>query len=178
MQAYLQIFHRYWDQVYGSGLRLTKSPEQAKDLAQDIFLKLWDNRAKLPEVNNLSAYLYTIAKNLIHDQVRTRIFRESNKEFLLRYFSYTESSPQELLEQKELGAALTAAINELPPQLRQVFNLRRLEGLNHKEIAQRLNITPLSSKTYMVRAIMALRKKILKNSGKLLFITGLFFHLL
>jgi len=177
IQAYQQLFDRYWNQVYSTGLRLTKSPEQAKDLAQDIFLKLWDNRGKLPEINDLSAYLYTISRNLIHDYIRTRIFRESNKGFLINYFSYNETSPQVRLEQKELGSALNEAINKLPPRLHQVFILSYLEGLRHAEIAKRLNITPLSSKTYMVRALMALRKEMANNPGKLLFISGFLFAL-
>jgi RNA polymerase sigma-70 factor (ECF subfamily) len=173
MQAYQQLFEMYWDQVYGTGLRLTKAPEQAKDLVQDIFLKVWDNREKLQGVRNFSAYLYMTTKNLIHDQVRSRVFRESNREFLTNYFAYTESSPQLLLEQKEMGEVLEAAINKLPPKLREVINLRRLEGLSHKEIAIRLNISYISSKTYMVRALMALRKEMSRHAGKLLFITSL-----
>jgi RNA polymerase sigma-70 factor (family 1) len=171
------LFEWHWDQIYGAVLRLTKTPEQAKDLAQDIFLKLWDNRAKLAGVKNFRSYLFTITRNMIYDQLRTQVFRESNREFLINYFAYSKSSPQELLEQKELGEVLNEAINKLPPQLRQVFNLHRIEGLSHVEIAQRLNISPISSKTYMVRALMALRKEIKKHSGKLLFLAGLLFNL-
>jgi RNA polymerase sigma-70 factor (family 1) len=178
MQAYQQLFEWYWDQIYGAVLRLTKAPEEAKDLAQDIFLKLWDNRAKLPRVKNFRSYLFTIARNLIYDQLRTKVFRESNREFLMNYFSYSRSSPQELLEQKELGEVLNEAIANLPPQLRKVFNLHRIEGLSHDEIAKKLNITSISSKTYMVRALMALRKEIKKHSGKLLFLTGVLLNLL
>jgi RNA polymerase sigma-70 factor (family 1) len=167
MPAYQQLFDLYWDQVYGIGLRLTKTPEQAKDLAQDVFLKLWDNRSKLTEVKDFRSYLFVLTRNLIYYQIRTRIFHESNREFLNNYFAYNESSPQELLEQKELGEALNAAIHKLPPRLRQVFNLRRSEGLSHVEIAKRLNISTISSKTYMVRALMALRKEIIRNPGKL-----------
>jgi RNA polymerase sigma-19 factor, ECF subfamily len=176
MQAYQQLFDWYWDQVYRTGLRLTKTPEQAKDLAQDIFLKLWDNRTKLTEVKDFGSYLFVITRNLIHDQMRTRIFHESNREFLANYFAYNESSPEEILEQKELGEALNAAIRKLPFRLRQVFNLRRSEGLSHIEIAKRLNITTISSKTYMVRALMALRKEIMRNRGKLIFVAGFLFN--
>ncbi len=172
MQAYQQLFEWYWDQVYGTVLRLTKTPEEAKDLAQDIFLKLWDKREKLPEVRNFRSYLFTISRNLVYDQLRTKVFRESNREFLMNYFSYSRSSPQELLEQKELGEVLNEAIGNLSPQLRKVFNLHRIEGLSHEEIAEKLNITPISSKTYMVRALIALRKEIRKHTGKLLFLTG------
>jgi RNA polymerase sigma-70 factor (ECF subfamily) len=110
--------------------------------------------------------------------MRTRIFHESNREFLTNYFAYSESSPEEILEQKELGEALNAAIRKLPFRLRQVFNLRRSEGLSHIEIAKRLNITTISSKTYMVRALMALRKEIIRNHGKLFFVAGFLFNFL
>ncbi len=178
MQAYQQLFDFYWDLVYAIGLRLTKTPEQAKDLAQDMFLKIWDNRTKLTGVRDFRSYLFVITRNLIHDQLRTKIFHESNREFLTNYFAYNESSPQELLEQKELGEALSAAIRKLPPRLQQVFNLRRLEGLSHFEIAKRLNITTISSKTYMVRALMALRKEIMKDPGKLFLVATFLFNFL
>ena len=178
MRAYQQLFDLYWDQVYGTGLRLTKTPEQAKDLAQDIFLKLWDNRTKLTGVKDFRSYLFVITRNLINDQIRTKVFHEANREFLTNYFAYSESSPQELLEQKELEEALNAAIRKLPSRLREVFNLRRLEGLSHVEIAKRLNITTISSKTYMVRALMALRKEIMRDPRKLFFVAAFLFNLL
>ena len=173
MQAYQRLFELYWNLVYGIGLSLTKSPEQAKDLSQDIFLKIWDKKEKLPGVRDFGAYLYTITKHRVHDQIRSQIFHASNREFLESYISYSESSPQELLESKEIKEELEAAINRLPEQLKQVINLRRWEGLSHQEIAIKLNISPLSSKTYMVRALMALRKEMARHPGKLLFITSI-----
>ncbi len=172
-QAYHQLFDRYWDQVYGAGLHLTKSPEQSKDLAQDIFLKIWDLRSKLPSIRNFNGYLYTITKNLVHDQLRTHVFRESNKEFLTFYFADHTSSPHEQLEQKQLGDILHQAINNLPPKLHQVFTLSRFEGLSHEEIGKRLHISPLSSKTYMTRALIVLRRQIAENQWKLLSIIAI-----
>ncbi len=167
-QAYQYLFETYWNQVFGACLHLTKSPEQAKDLTQDIFLKIWDHRQKLPAVRNFDSYLYTIARNLVRDQLRTTIFRESNREFLQHYFSTKGISPQEILEEKQLSEKMKAAIGSLPPKLQQVFTLSQLEGLSHKEIAGRLKISPLSSKTYMVRALLILRKSLIKETGSLL----------
>jgi RNA polymerase sigma-70 factor (ECF subfamily) len=180
-QAYQYLFETYWDQVFGACLHLTKSPELAKDLTQDIFLKIWDHRQKLPAIRNFDSYLYTIARNLVRDQLRTAIFRESNREFLLHYFSAKGISPQEILEEKQLGEKVKAAISSLPLKLQQVFTLSQLEGLSHKEIAGRLEISPLSSKTYMVRALLILRKLLVKEADNLLILTLLhlghtFFH--
>src|SRR5882757_9255154 len=133
-EAYAAVFEKYWDSVYGFALRLTKSPEMARDLAQDIFLKLWDHRHKLPEVRSFPSFLYTVTRNLVHDHLRKKVFRESNKETLINYFSRAEELAPELLESKELDNLLYACINKLPPKLKQVLKLGRLEGLSHEEI--------------------------------------------
>lgn len=156
-QAFHQLFDRYWGQVYGICLHLTKSPESSKDLAQDIFLKLWERREGLSSVENFGGYLYTITRNLVHDHLRTKVFRESNRAFLVQYFAAEPATPERRLEQQELSGRLGAAVERLSPQLKQVFLLHRVEGLSHAEIGQRMGITAFSSKTYMARALVALR---------------------
>jgi RNA polymerase sigma-70 factor (family 1) len=156
--AFTRIFEQYWAQVYGVALRLTKSPEMARDLAQDIFLKLWDHRDKLTKVNNFYSFLYTITRNQVHDQLRKKVFRESNREFLVNYFSAGQTTIADSLESRELDHLLHEAIEKLPPQLKQVLKLGRLEGLSHEEISAKMGITPQSSRTYMARAVAALHK--------------------
>ncbi|HVI45126.1 MAG TPA: RNA polymerase sigma-70 factor [Chitinophaga sp.] len=168
--AFRQLFEIYWKQVFGACLQLTKSPELAKDLSQDIFLKIWNTRNRLTDVRSFKSYLFTIARNTVRDQLRTTVFRESNREFLEHYFSGKAISPQQVLEQKQLSDRLMRAINSLPPKLHQVFMLSHLEGLSHKEIAERLEISPLSSKTYMVRALLILRRELVSEPDRLLII--------
>lgn len=168
--AFQQLFDQYWALIYSLGLRITKSPESARDLAQEVFLKIWDHREKLPEIKNFRAYLNTIARNLALNHLESATIRESNKNFLLAYFASTPLSPHETLERKYLRDDVQHAVRSLPTQLRQVFVLHRMEGLSHEEIATRLDITPLSSKTYMVRALQLLRKKLAKDFPKLLII--------
>jgi RNA polymerase sigma-70 factor (family 1) len=164
-EAYQAIYDVYWGQVYGVAMRLTKSPEQSKDLSQDIFFKLWINREQLLTVIDLRRYLYTISRNLVYDFLRRKVFIESNRAFLEEYLRYEPSSPQEIAEQKSRGEALQAAIDSMPPKLREVFRLHRIEGLSHDMIARQLNISPLSSKTYMVRALAFLRDKFAGSAG-------------
>lgn len=164
--AYGLVFEKCWDQVYGVAFRLTKSPEMARDLAQDIFLKLWDHRQKLPEVKNFPSFLYTITRNLVHDQLRKKVFRESNRERLINYFSGADATAPEVLESRELDHILRESIDKLPPKLKQVLTLGRLEGLSHEEIAAKMGITPQSSKTYMVRALAALHKEMARHATK------------
>ena len=156
-QAFHRLFDHYWDQVYGICLHLTKSPESSRDLAQDIFLKLWEKREGLQSIRNFGGYLFTITRNLVYDHLRTQVFRESNKAFLTQYFSDDTSTPQRRLEEQELSGRLGSAVDSLSPQLKKVFLLHRVEGLSHEQIAQRLGISIFSSKTYMARALISLR---------------------
>lgn len=81
----------------------------------------------------------------------------------------------ELLESKEMDDLLYTAIDRLPPKLSQVLRLGRLEGLSHEEIAARMGSTPQSSKTYMVRALAALNKEMMRHVEKIALILLLSF---
>ncbi|MCM5527917.1 RNA polymerase sigma factor [Parasegetibacter sp. NRK P23] len=158
--AFEVFFLQAWDYVYGIAIRLTKSPEIADDLAQEIFIRLWNNRARLVDLDNFPAFLYTVSRNLVYDHLRNKVFREENMEELRRYFS-TDAEAPDFMERKEQREQLNDAIGRLSPQLKAVFTLSYLEGLNHTQIAERLGITPVSSRVFLARAVSRLRKMLL-----------------
>ncbi|WP_161964240.1 RNA polymerase sigma factor [Chitinophaga flava] len=158
-RSFRQLVQQYWPQVYGTALRLTRSPEQAKDLSQDIFLKLWNNRSKLSEVDNAGTFIYVCARNLIMDFLEKKVLRTDNLDTLA---GHLEEDPfrnaQATLEYKELEYTLTKAIEHLPAKVKEVFILHRFKGLSHPQIAQQLNISIVSSQTYIVRALRSIRE--------------------
>ena len=156
--AFRQVFEQYWDQVYAVGLKISKSPELAKDLAQETFMKLWHQRAQLNAVTNFRAYLNVLSRNLAIDHLRKKVFTADNEDYLLNYFHEGAAMLTGDAEYKELEQILSEAVNQLPPQMQQVFRLSRFEGLSHAESAARMNITLVTSKSYMVRALAAIRK--------------------
>jgi RNA polymerase sigma-70 factor (ECF subfamily) len=172
-QAFREVFDHYWPQVYGTSLHLTKHPEQAKDLSQEIFIKLWENRIKLRDVKNPAAYLYILSKNLVMDHLRKKVFDPSNIEFLMQYFQTATPTPQEKLELSELKAVMEQAVNSLSGKVKDVFALSRQQGLTHEQIAARLNISVVSSKTYVVRALQQIRKYLETHAGDRLVIAAL-----
>ena len=170
--AFKELFIFHWPQVYGTSLHLTKSPELAKDLAQDLFLKLWENRAKLSTVNNVAAYLYTLSRNLVIDFQRKKVFNAENVDYLIQFFTSSETTAQQKLEFRELEQSLEIAMNTLPGKTKEVFRLSRYEGLSHDEIAAKLGISVHSSRTYITRALTVIREQLSRNPGEfvLLFI--------
>lgn len=176
-QAFKELFQQYWPQVYGTSLHLTHSTDTAKDLAQDIFLKIWSNRTNLFEVQNLGGYIYRLSKNTVLDHLRKRVFEPGNIDLLIDYFNLSDAeSIQEKLEYKELEATLQEAVNKLPDRIQEVFRLSRFEGLSHTEIAQKLNISVVTSKTYIVRALQAIREHLSSQSGMIVILMTLFLH--
>ncbi len=160
--AFRQIFEFYWDQIHAVGLKILKSPELAKDLAQDTFMKVWHNREQLHTIKNFSAYLNVLSRNLAIDQLRRKVFTVENEDYLLEYFSVDTVVAGKDAEYKELEQLLHEAVDQLPPQMQRVFRLSRFEGLSHAEIAARMNITRVTSKSYMVRALTAIRAHLSK----------------
>lgn len=156
--AYQEVFNRYWGLVYGTALRLTKSPEIARDLAQDIFLKVWENRDRLPGVRNFRSFLFTVSHNLIIDYLRKKVLGGVNLEELVQFLAEESMpNPDTHLEGREQDRLLQLAVSRLSPQLQQVYALRA-QGMNHEKIARQLNISHISSKKYIVRALAEIRK--------------------
>lgn len=164
--AYRILFERYWGQVYAIGLKLCKQPELAKDLAQESFIKVWNHREQLAGVTHFPAFLFTLTRRLVIDHLRKKVFSGSNEEYLLAYFNDDAGTPQEKAEYRELENLLQRAVNNLPPQMQQVFRLSRYEGLSHAEIALRMNITRVTSKSYMVRALHAIKQYLSRYGGE------------
>ncbi|WP_160716870.1 RNA polymerase sigma factor [Chitinophaga solisilvae] len=165
--AYRLLFDRYADRMYMNALHFTKSEELAQDLTQEIFIRIWVNRLKLATVDRFDAWLFTVARNVIRNELKKKILPVENEAFLHTYFRDNNLTPQERIEYKELESSVHQAIRNLPPQMQTVFLLSRQEGLTHEEIALRMNISVVSSKTYMVRCLLAIRRHLGKDAVKL-----------
>lgn len=164
-RSFQVLVTQYWPQVYGTALRLTRSPEQAKDLSQDIFVKLWNNRARLPEVENPATFIYVCSRNLIMDHLKKKVLRTDNLDALTDHFTEAPlNDAQTGMEYKELEKILMMAIDHLPEKVKEVFVLHRFNGLSHVQISRQLNISVVSSQTYIVRALRSIREYLGRHS--------------
>jgi RNA polymerase sigma-70 factor (ECF subfamily) len=162
--AYKKLFVHYWDQIYSTALLFTKSRELSQDLAQDVFAKVWIRREKLKEIERFDAFLFIIARNVIIDRLRKKVFNAANETFLLDYFADPSLAPSDKMELKETEAIIRRAIDILPVQQRTAFCLSRFQGLRHEDIAARMGISKESVKSYIVRALVHLRKYLAQHS--------------
>jgi RNA polymerase sigma-70 factor (family 1) len=168
-KAFRKLFDYYWPRMYANALKFTKSPEQAQDVGQEIFIKVWTNRQKLINIERFDAYLYRIAKNTIYDYFDSKTLAVENEAFLAEYFEDASPLATENLEAKELERIISEAIINLPEQVRTAFQLSRREGLSHTQISEKMGISKISSKSYISRAILAIKARLAGRAIALFF---------
>jgi len=160
-RAFHSLFSQYKHKVYQAALRMLQSTGHAEDVLQEVFMKIWVGREKLPEINCFSAYLNTITRNHIYNALRKLAGEELLLEKLLVPHSQSAAGrPDTAIENmslRELQDALQKVMATLTPQQKKVFELSRMEGLKHEEIALRLNISRETVKKHVSEALRVIR---------------------
>lgn len=167
-QAFTLLFDQYWDPVYSATLLLSKSPELAEDIAQEVFTRIWERRSELKSIDRLEGYLFIMARNMIYGRLRRELVEEKYRQFLKDYFRNASPVNEFPAELKDLGQALEKAIGALPERQQQAFRLSRFEGLSHEAIAREMGISKTTVKNYIVSSIATLRQVLSENAGSLL----------
>jgi RNA polymerase sigma-70 factor (family 1) len=173
--AFRQIFHAYSPKVYSLSIKLSKDAEQAKDLTQEIFARLWVKREQLQGVHHFQGFLTTMALNLIRNQLRRKVLDLSNEAFLVNYFEESALAPDKAMEFKEFQCMLQEAVDHLPPQLNRSFTLSRMAGMSHAEIARQMELSPLTVKSHIARALTFIRTYLEQHSARALTLLCLVF---
>lgn len=157
--AYQQIFERFYGVLYLHALKILRDEDEAKDIVQELFEMLWRKKESLVLTGKLSAYLYAATRNLVlnlieHRKVKGR-YLNSLREFMEQDNCLTDFQVRE----KELKNIIEQEIAALPVRMGEIFKLSRTEHLSHKEIAARLQLSELTVKTQVKRALKLLKPK-------------------
>ncbi len=174
--AFTEVFNRYWDKMFLHALKMLEDEDEAKDLVQELFVSLW-TKIKAGELHlqtNLSGYLYITTRNKVLNKIRQKKTRTAFEDALALYIDLNQFSVIEKINEKELAVALDAEIQNLPPKMREIFELSRKKHLSHKEIGLELNISDHTVKKQISNAIKIIRIKLGSIGGLLLILCFLF----
>jgi len=166
--AFKQLFNRYWEPLFAAAVHRLQSDELAKDVLQELFIDLWEKRRSLNIQSNVGGYLFTALKHRIINKIKAESTREKYEQMIIQFYETNSLATEHQFYRNHLQEEMEKKVGELPDRCREVFKLSRMEQLSHKEIGQKLNISPKTVENHIGRALKVLRPHLKKIVGFLL----------
>jgi RNA polymerase sigma-70 factor (family 1) len=159
-----EIFRQHEHKLYTLALKLTKSDQLAKDIIQDVFLKLWDQRNLISSIINIEAWLYRVTENKIIDFLRKASADNRLKEKIWDQLQQIVNESEQYLAAKEYNQIILKAIDQLPPQRKLIYQLNKENGMNYREIADELHLSKHTVKNQLSTAVQSVRNFLARNA--------------
>jgi RNA polymerase sigma-70 factor (family 1) len=154
MKAYEELYYLLSAPLQKFSYSIVRVKEASEEIVSDVFIKLWQIRGRLTEVENLRVYLYTITKNFSINYIHKHY---KNIPLSLNDIDIEPvvgmPDPADMLVSAEIVGRIKAEIMKLPPQCRLVFQLIKEEGFKYKEVAEILNLSVLTVRNQLSIAV-------------------------
>ena len=161
--AFEKIYKLYSSRLFGNIYKMVKSESAAQDIWQEVFIKIWNNRAGIDPEKSFRSYLFKIAENNVYDFFRKAARDKKMQTALMAVATEHYDHIEELLLKKENALMLQKAIDSLSPQRQQVFRLCKLEGKSYDEVSRQLGISLSTISDHIVKANKAVREYLFEN---------------
>lgn len=153
--SYNELFDRYYGRLCQYVYSLLMDRNDAEDVVQELFLNLWKNRERIEIRENVSGYLYKMARHLALNSIRSKVQTGSlpeNQDF--PSLSYEDNQ----LEIEEFRIALYDCVDRLPSRSKEILLLHRVKGLRQKEISEKLSIAVKTIKNHIWMSLQKLKE--------------------
>jgi RNA polymerase sigma-70 factor (ECF subfamily) len=157
-RALAELFEAMHMPLLRYGWTVTKDESVARDVVQEVFIKIWTVRRSLDADRSLKALLYTMVRRRALNLMQ----KENNRRSLLESLPDGDggSTVEEKIDARRLGERMRSWIDELPERRREAFELSRFQGLSHAEIADLMKLTLPTVNTHIVLALKHLRSRL------------------
>lgn len=139
---------------------ILQNDTDVEDQCQELFIKLWEQRERIDPDSNFRAYLYQMARTSAFMVIRRRNVVNKFMDFKFNTEPDIAHSPDSEFLRKEIMLMMRLALRNMPPLRRKVFEMSRIEGLKHEEIAKRLNISSGNVSNHLNRALKDIKELI------------------
>lgn len=153
-----EIYNYYYPRLYAFAKKFLKVEDDINDILQEVFIKLWENRKSIKNVETFNGWIFTITKNALISYFREKTkfiaFESKVKEMATSEGYFIDDS----VEYKDIKEKVEQLIEKLPEKRKLIFKLSREKGLSHKEIAVQLDISAKTVEDHIMHAIRFLRE--------------------
>lgn len=175
-KAFRCLFDKYHQDIFIFSKSILKLDSLAEEIVQEVFLKVWLNASELNPDLEFKSYIFTIARNLSLNSLRSAVNNRKLTEEIFYLNPGIGKSSDEILLDEELENIRIKAIESLPTKRREIFILSRTEGKSYNEISSELGISINTVKVQMSKALETLRKYIQIHGDLTLLILIFFFY--
>jgi len=170
-EAYAEVFEALYEPLFRYVRSITKDESAARDVTQDVFVRLWDVRDRLDPSQSLKSYLYRTARNRAYNHRRNRDTRSEKADDVRAHSNARPAAPtppDAAAAGDRLKQSMRTWIAELPDRQREALVLSRFEGLSHEQIAEVMDISARTVNNHIVRALKRLRARVHDHKPDLL----------
>lgn len=158
--AFREIYLRYDKLLLIYAYKKMRNREEAKDLVQDVFTWLWNNRHDFILTTTLSGYLYKSVLNRIFDVIKHKGIIRKYVDSGQHYIEVSQEDTDFLIREKDIASLIEKEIEAMPPRMREIYNLKKKYFLSTKDIAAELSLSEHTVSTQMKRALKHLKVKL------------------
>ena len=160
--AFETLFRLYYSKLVHIARGYLVYQEEAENIVQNVFLKIWENKECLGEVSNINSYLYTMTKNLCLDQLKHEKVKRNYLDNSYRIkseiqYKFIQDEAASLLLENELEEKIIQSMELLPEKCKNIFKKSRLEGLKHSDIAAELGVSHRTVDNHIANALRHMR---------------------
>ena len=158
--AFEQVFKTHYKNLHAYAFTILKDEDEAEEMVQQVFFKLWERSEHLSFSGPIAAYLYRAVHNESLNFIKHQKVKAGHQLQVAYSMKNKSEQASPKMIRKELENKFREALNELPEQCRTVFQLSRFEDMKYKEIADKLDISVKTVENHMGKALKLLRTKL------------------
>lgn len=157
--AFRQIYEQYSGRIYLNILKMVKAEQDATELLQEVFIKVWDKRELIDPEQSFRSYLFQIARYAVYNFIRKNKLEKQVQAYLSLHNTQLYSHVEEQLDEKQDEQWLSQTIEQLPPQRRLIYTLCKIEGKSYAEVSALLNISTSTINDHIVKATKYIKER-------------------
>ena len=163
--SFKNLFELHYSPLCNFAYRITDDIDQAEDIVQDIFVKVWNDPDLLDGNKNINSYVYSMVRNRALEVIR----RENISQKINQQLEYIQNNAADAnVEEDEIEKLLLleqiyVSIRQLPPKCSEVFTLSKVNGLTYVQIAEKMNISVKTVENHMGKALRLMRELLTKS---------------
>lgn len=156
--TYKQLFSTWYEPLCRYACSITHSIDEAEDIVQRVFCKLWDQRNELAIQTSVKSYLYRAVHNGCMNRIKQVAVRAEHNKSYAYLASSASNSASDSVTYSELKQRVAQALDMLPAQCKRVFEMSRIQQKSYAEIAAALGISTNTVENHIAKALKLLRK--------------------